>query len=203
MLKATLKKLNMKKKKLNMSGIGWACHCKDALMAISSIRHLWQTMCHKISAASPSIPYTLLTGWLWPKFSHQEEKSMFLLLEFERADDDRSDATGPLIISHKKWCHFLLVLFKMLSCCEEIQATHLERPHGETTYKCCVWRDSWVPNWQKANTKHVGDKISRWLQPLSQPPALGLQSWDLRCYRVEARHPRCAISKFFFFFFLL
>lgn len=56
---------------------------------------------------------------------------MFLPLEFEQAGDYRSDATRLLRISHKRLHYFLLVLLKTLPCCEEDQATHVLRPHGE------------------------------------------------------------------------
>ena len=156
--------------------VEWVEHvtAKMPWWTISSIHHLRQTICHKTAEASPSIPYALLTGWLWPKFSHQVEKSVFLLLEFERADDDRSNATGPLRISHKKWCHFLLVLLKMLSCWRKFKLPmwkdHMERPHIGV-----VWQPSWVPTDRKQTPGMLSDMISRWLQSpaFESPPSLG------------------------------
>lgn len=157
---------------------------------ISSFHHLRQTICHKTAEASPPIPHALLTGWLWPKFSCQEEKSMFLL-EFERADNDRSNATGPLRISHKRWCHFLLVLLKMLSCWRKFKLPmwkdHMERPHiGAVSDNPAEF-----PTDRKQTPGMLSDKISRWLQSpaFESTPALGLQSWDLGYCRADPAVP--------------
>lgn len=114
-------------------------------------------------------------------------ESMFLLLEFERADNDRSNATGPLRISHKRWCHFLLVLLKMLSCWRKFKLPmwkdHMERPHiGAVSDNPAEF-----PTDRKQTPGMLSDKISRWLQSpaFESTPALGLQSWDLGYCRAD------------------
>lgn len=176
MLKATLKKLNM-------SGMGWACHCKDALMdylilSPSEADHMsqngWSVTTH---------PTFFSQGDFDPN-SLIKRESMFLLLEFERADNDRSNVTGPLRISHKRWCHFLLVLLKMLSCWRKFKLPmwkdHIERPHiGAVSDNPAEF-----PTDRKQTPGILSDKISRWLQSpaFESPPSLGsskLRAWML------------------------
>ena len=87
---------------------------------------------------------------------------------------------------------------------EEVQATHVERPHGETTYRCCLTTQL-SSHWQKANTRHV-----EW-QDLQVTPVSSLwvtpQPWVFKGETLDAVEWRQGIpavpypNSFFFFFY--